>query len=318
MTSLALRSNTHRTYDMHGRTMIELCREVGIDPLQPLSEQSLCVLAILYSRTHKITTLPNFISAIAWHAERLGHGQLPRGLQWNRVQAGLQNLFSSSNVSVPSRGFTLEDLCAMYRHIDHHSFEGARDWCACLFAFFGLLRVNEYMSAGLRFRDVRQEPWGIGLTIPFSKTCNQPAHVDLIRRDDQLCPAEAFRNYLRFVRPEHAKGLIAVFADTPSSSRALSDSDFIARIRRLIATAMPGADAMEYSGHSFRRGGASALALAGVPEATIQLHGRWSSLAYRQYYDVQHSTRVRLIATASLRAYTDAHPLPGLGPRMPQ
>jgi hypothetical protein len=35
------------------------------------------------------------------------------------------------------------------------------------------------------------------------------------------------------------------------------------------------------STHSLRRGGTTALALAGVPEASIQAHGRWSSLEYR-------------------------------------
>ena len=37
------------------------------------------------------------------------------------------------------------------------------------------------------------------------------------------------------------------------------------------------------STHSLRRGGTTALALAGVPEAFIQAHGRWSSLEYRKY-----------------------------------
>jgi len=155
---------------MHHRTMVRLCAEVGIDPTQALSEQALCALACKYCEAHKITTLPNFIAAISYWAEMFGHGDLPRGLLWGRVKAGLANMHCSTNFSSPTRALTLTDLCAMYAHIDHSSFAGARDWCASLFAFFGLLRINEYMNAGLRVRDVQQQPWGIALNIAFSKT----------------------------------------------------------------------------------------------------------------------------------------------------
>ena len=63
-------------------------------------------------------------------------------------------------------------------------------------------------------------------------------------------------------------------------------------------------DPTDYSGHSFRRGGTTALLLAGVPEATIAAHGRWKSLAYRGYFDVQHSVRLRLAATAQLSLHS--------------
>ncbi len=42
-------------------------------------------------------------------------------------------------------------------------------------------------------------------------------------------------------------------------------------------------DPSGYSGHSFRRGGATSLARAGTPHWVIQLLGRWSSDAYKQY-----------------------------------
>ena len=42
------------------------------------------------------------------------------------------------------------------------------------------------------------------------------------------------------------------------------------------------------------------MQLAGVPESTIAAHGRWKSLAYRTYFDVQHSLELRLSATAPL------------------
>jgi hypothetical protein len=313
----SLRTNTYRTYQMHLRTMTQLSSSLGVDAERPLSEQSLCLLAAAYCKAHKITTLPNFVSALSWRAEIMGHGPLPRGLLWARVKTGLDNLFSSTNFATPARALTLSDLCAMYRHIDHSTFAGARDWCACLFAFYGLLRINEYMNAGLRVREVAQHPWGIALVIAFSKTNSRPVQVDIIRRDDELCPLAAYIRYRAQVQPVGTAPPAPFFLATPDSDRALTDDEFIRRIRALLHQALR-CDASKYSGHSFRRGGASALALAGVPEATIQLHGRWSSLTYRQYLDVQNSPRVRLLATASLYAYTQANPLLGNDPQRPQ
>jgi len=81
----------------------------------------------------------------------------------------------------------------------------------------------------------------------------------------------------------------------------LTDSDLISRFRSNIAAILPSSsDPATYAGHSFRRGGATAMFLAGVPEATIAAHGRWKSLAYREYFDGDN-LRLRLLATAQLR-----------------
>jgi hypothetical protein len=47
-------------------------------------------------------------------------------------------------------------------------------------------------------------------------------------------------------------------------------------------------NAHQYKGHSFRRGGATSLARAGVQEHTIKKMGRWKSSAYQLYIDHSH------------------------------
>ena len=42
--------------------------------------------------------------------------------------------------------------------------------------------------------------------------------------------------------------------------------------------------------HSFRIGGASAAATAGIPDSTIQVMGRWASNAYRVYLRTPDAT----------------------------
>jgi hypothetical protein len=289
-----------------------LCEVLNIDPSQPLTEKQLCAVVILYAnRGHKITTVPGFISAIANYAITQGHPPLPRLTLFNRVKAGLNNWFGDTNVSTPVEAFTLDDLCSFHSHLDLSQFQPSRDWCACLFAFFGLLRVNEYMGGQLKQSHVRLCHWGISLTIPFSKTSLIPTSVDIIRRDDELCPQRAYAAYVKLLPRSLTAPHLPLFFASRSSPTPLSDSQFIDRIRSLARVALPDRDANSFAGHSFRRGGTSALFLAGVPEATIATHGRWKSLAYRDYLDVQNSLRVRLMATAHLRAHK-SNPLPGL------
>ena len=82
-------------------------------------------------------------------------------------------------------------------HINLGVFADARDWCAALFAFYGLLRIKEYTCSGLLHEHVSVHSWGISLAIPFSKTSLVPTAVAIVHRDDELCPVAAHSAYTR-------------------------------------------------------------------------------------------------------------------------
>jgi hypothetical protein len=284
-----------------------LCASLGVDPQQAISERHLCAVVILYARSHRITTVSGFVSAVQHYALRRGHPSLPRGHTYQRVRAGLDNWYGDTNFSESRTAITIDDLCEFHAHLDMSVFADARDWCACLFAFYGLLRIKEYTCGGLRIADVTPRRWGIRLTIPFSKTSVIPTTIDIVRRDDQLCPLIAYHTYWALLPVARRSPPSPFFVLASNSSSPLTDTQFIRHVRLLVRTTLHR-DAREYAGHSFRRGGTSALLLAGVPEATIALHGRWRSLAYRGYIDVKHSQRLRLAATAQLRLCTGLAP----------
>ena len=273
-----------------------------IDPSAPLTEVQLCGVCILYVQHHRVTSLDGFVSAIAHHAMRMGHPDLPRGRTFERVRPGILNWYGHDHVARPSRGFTLEDLHAIRPRLDLRELADARDWCAALFAFFGLLRIKEYTCSGLLREHVSVHPWGISLAIPFSKTALIPTAVAIIRRDDGLCPVAAHRAYSRLLPARLRRAAVPYFLHDASTSAPLNDLTFIRHVRRWVRDILPTPPA-EYSGHSFRRGGTTALQMAGVPESTIASHGRWKSLAYRSYFDVQFNLELRLAATAQLSLY---------------
>jgi hypothetical protein len=163
-----------------------------------------------------------------------------------------------------------------------------------------LLRINEYANSGLLVQHVVAHQWGVSITVPFSKTSLVPTTVDIIRRDDQLCPARAYQEYIAFIPAALRLPSHPFFLHDLNSASPMSDSDFITHLRRLL-TRFLGEEAAQFAGHSFRRGGVTALLQAGVPEAVIAVHGRWKSRAWEGYIDSQSNLRIRLAPTAQLR-----------------
>ena len=234
----------------------------------------------------KHTTLASFVAALKDWSTTHGCGELPRGELYARLQKGLTNTFGLVDHSVSKQAFTMQDLANIHQHINVLSFEGARDWCMLTLAFFGLLRIGEYCDGGLRMQDITLYRWGIKLVIPFSKTATYPVEIRIAARgdDDLLCPARALRNYIQYLHPLLTSSLSTpLFLKEPFALVPVTASAFTLRIHAF-ATLLRK-DPSSYAGHSLRRGGATALYIAGVPEAVIQQHGRWKSLTVRRYLE---------------------------------
>lgn len=292
-------------YGTHERTYDAICSSYGVNPHSPPSEPDLCLILAAYCLGHKITTLKVFTSALNRLSQERWGRDLPRHRLYQDTRTGLENYYGDQNVASPKRAITMDDLRAFHSILDLRYFENARDWCACLLAFFGLLRIGEYMNSGLRFSHVQLTPYGLDVTVPFSKTSRLPATVTLATRSDELCPVRAFTTYVTFFPAlglpcnPHSPLFIARLRDR-TVIVSMSEADFIDRLRSFIAASFPERDTKRYAGHSFRRGGATALQLAGVPPSVIQRQGRWSSETFRRYIDSDSNPAVRLIATRAL------------------
>lgn len=275
-----------------------------------MDEQDLCLAIAVYADSHKVTTVPLFVSALADYTRRTFGTDLPRGTLYEQVIRGLTNYYGDTNVSAPKSALTTADLRAFSQLLDTRYFEHARDWCACLIAFFGLLRISEYMNSGLRMQHVCSTLEGVEVTVLRSKTSHVKTTIALASRPDGLCPKKALTDYLSFFPvlrlPQHPDDpLFVTRLHDGHSVQPMTADEFIARVRDLVRTAFPNREPSLYAGHSFRRGGASALQLAGVPAAMIQRHGRWASDAYRGYLDSANSSDMRLLATRSLLPSSD-------------
>ena len=195
--SFALRSGTLHSYATQTRALERLATSYGIDLSKPLSELDLCILISVYATTHKVTSLTTFVSAVA-HDARRRFGQdatLPRHGLYRQTRAGIEKFYGDTATPTPKALVYLDDLCTFARLLPRHTFEGARDGCACLLAFYGLLRIREYMDAGLRICDVRSAVYGLDMDVTYSKTSLVRTTLSVAGRGDELCPSQALAAY---------------------------------------------------------------------------------------------------------------------------
>ncbi|VDI50863.1 Hypothetical predicted protein [Mytilus galloprovincialis] len=84
--------------------------------------------------------------------------------------------------------------------------------------------------------------------------------------------------------------LVSAFMfSSKSKLMPLTYNGFLARLKQSLKSL--GYDSSKYSGHSFRRGGATFALECGVPSEIIQTQGDWKSDAYKNYLDPSFTHR---------------------------
>jgi integrase len=224
------------------------------------------------------------VSGVQAFYRGLGHGDLPRGFHYQSTRAGLRNIYGQVDITMPANALTEPSLRATRALLDLRRLDHARLWCGLLFGFQGLLRASEFVAGGLLLQDVKLYSWGLLIMVPFSKTSLTPVGVALVKRPDELCPVRALRSLVKLGKLKACDPIIN-----------MSYESFNKQLQAWCREAGLGAG---YSSHSLRRGGATALFTAGVPEAAIMAHGRWRTLQYRKY--IQFDLKQQRMATAQL------------------
>ena len=253
----------------------------------PATERQLCTLLVWYSRSHKITTLAGFMSGVANYYAEHELGSLARGRMYHQTMKGLHNYFGLSESVTPKTAITWQHLTRLIDHLDSvhpPSFESARDKCLYLFSFYALLRLRECVGPRLSWSLVHEQDWGMELVVPYSKTNLRPVSVRIVSRPDAYCPVRAYRSYRALTHSSLRAGALPFFRMEHDRSTPLSTDAALSSFKSRLSSVL-GVSASEYGWHSFRRGGTTALFLAGVPDSLIAIHGRWLSLTYRRYFD---------------------------------
>jgi hypothetical protein len=192
---------------------------------------------------------------------------------------------------------TTELLLHLERWQDAHSIHGLGTRAAMWLGTCGLLRSGEFairnrnsnrlLRRHLTFLDANMQPLSSGwanaacmrVHIAASKTDPFKQGVDVHVSNGHAIRAMA--DYLRARGPVDEDA--PLFCD--DRGEALGVTQLIRVTQHLLQQAGV-ADTSKYAGHSFRRGGATSLHLAGIPDSLIKVMGRWKSFAFARYIDV--------------------------------
>lgn len=155
-------------------------------------------------------------------------------------------------------------------------------WASMCLGTYGLLRMGEFARlassspypTGSDFKRVDKEHYTFHL--PESKTDPFRLGVDIhvFANGSRTCPVNAMRAIGADGRDPDAP-LFQLSDGSPLSSAFLNKW-----IRYLFRESNT-----PFTGFSFRRGGATSLAVAGVPDHMIRALGRWRSWVYQVYVD---------------------------------
>ena len=183
---------------------------------------------------------------------------------------------------------------AQFIHFRYSSYDRTLYRAVMAVAFFGMLRASEYTaprkwgwdpSVNLSLSDVVfRKGGGVKLVIKASKIdpFKVGATVYLAETGLWLCPVTALKRYCR--RRGDTPGPLFIF----KHGQFLTKSD----VSKLLSDCFPFHAGIRT--HSFRIGGATAAAKAGVPAYKIQQLGRWRSDAFKRYIQFPSSYFRRL------------------------
>lgn len=263
---------------MQQDSYLSFCKLMDYIPV-PATEDTLCKYAVYLSGRLCYTSIKQYFTIIKHMHSQLGFNYIgDKNYKLGCLFRGLRRTLGDK--SKPKEPVTPSILVKFLSQLRMDTISDTAIWSAALIAFFALLRRSNVV--GLRRSDIKFVPDGLEIELRWTKTIqfSERSLIIPIPRipGSPLCPYQATMLHFRktpFVLPTGPAFV------TNLTSTGLSANLFISSLKT--ALAKYGYDQSQYSGHSYRRGGASFLYQCGVPLHTIQQLGDWHSDAYQRY-----------------------------------
>ncbi|XP_070550465.1 integrase/recombinase xerD homolog [Ptychodera flava] len=290
----AYSANTDRTYGSGQKIYLQFCDTVDALPIPASENVLLMFIAYLQEeRKLKYSSIVTYLYSV--RALQIQEG-LPDPLQDRpRIHLALRSVNRSQGPeSTQKLAITFDLLQRLQPLFDISCTKDLVVWTAMTTAFFGLFRSGELVIKDLPFipatdltvsditfskqsganviaivhlKKSKCDPFRKGVDVIIGCSHNTICAVDLLSRLHSLrIQAGASPNDPFFLLPGNVP---------------LTRQFFIRHLKHSIGQI--GLDPNAYSGHSFRSGGATSAAAAGVSDWEIKVMGRWSSDCYKRY-----------------------------------
>lgn len=294
-----LSKGTQKTYTSYLSAYKKFCIKISIDPV-PISQVNLGRYIAHLSNTKKFNSISNYLSVVRLLHLELGYDNPLDTYYIKSMKSGVRRLLGdSTNSKLPITPTILLGLKSLLSFSDslHRAF-----WAVCLVAFFSFFRKSNLLpqssssfdpSKQLTKDNITFSKQGAVIRVSWSKTI-QYQDRDLVIPlpfipTSPLCPSSAL--YLSV--SQSSPNLLSPFQyQSHGSHSILTYPTFLSLLRSLLERL--GYPCSLYSGHSFRRGGASFALESGAPGELVQTQGDWRSDAYKFYIDPSFAARVQV------------------------
>ena len=271
------------------------------DPL-PVDSETVYAYAQFLSRSLKPATIRNYLSGVKMLHILLG---LPyphsEDFLLKLELRGLARLHP--HVPVRAKPVTPDILLMFYHRMNHMSSLHCSVWSCCLLLFYTMARLGSILPASaatpsysfLSRKRINFCREGMLVTLLHTKTIQfgkRRLHIPLLRIQSVLCPVQAYVNALAHLKPLSHPAAFAFLQHGEVTQ--LTTTIFIKTFRAVIKGS--GLEASLFTGHSFRRGGATWAFRSGVPGELIQVCGDWASDSYKQYLEFSTQNKLDLAA----------------------
>lgn len=289
----ALAPSTRRTYSTYLQTYFNFCITHGCKPF-PVTNQDLGRYIAHLSSYLCCSSIKNYLSAVRHLHLEAGYGNpMSNNYYIDVLLKGMRRtLGDGSNPKLP---ITPNILLKILSRIDLNSPRDICFWTLCLVAFFSFFRKSNLLPPSLSEFDpskhisrgnISFNTKGALIRVNWSKTIQyheRSLQVPLpLIQSSALCPSQALMLLFK-LSPSHDSDIPAFMFSTPTGLKLLNYEGFLSRLHECLREI--GIDPKKYSGHSFRRGGASFALECGLPPDLIQTQGDWRSDAYKSYID---------------------------------
>lgn len=294
--------STKKTYQTYLRAYMGYCNQFNIPPV-PLSVQNLARYIAFLSVRLQFNSINNYLSIVRLLHQESGVSSPLDSFYIDSVLKGAKRVLGCGvRKKLP---ITPTILLKIFSLISLGSSKDLCFWAACVVAFFSFLRKSNLFAPSLSQFDHRRHlsrddvlfnEQGVRLRIRSTKTIqfsDRLLEIPLPRiSNSPLCPSKALLLNFKQV-PALASPSPAFLFFEQNKLSVLTYATFLNMLKHYLS--LLGYDSHSYSGHSFRRGGASFALECGVPADLIQSQGDWKSDAYKSYLDPSFAHRQQVM-----------------------
>lgn len=271
----------------------------------PASPENLCLFMELMSKTCGYGHCKNVLGGIKYLHAATGHEFPTDDFGLDETLQGLKRrLKGTPRMALPIDPVILR---RMYQYINTNNKFDLAMWCGYLVAFYCLFRKANVVpkdsafdpSSILTRSDIEVDECGrrVLVYVNFSKTNQYMKEFHVIPVPANSDPAlDLFRHMKLLFSQVNALETAPAFSYSKTSF--VNHKSYTVKLKALLTRA--GLDPALYSGHSFRRGGASYLYSIGGTTLMVQTLGDWSSQVFTRYLHLSIDDRLEaqeLIAT---------------------